>query len=57
MGVETSIRAQILPYDRQMWSLLYLLIRTLVALMFGKSKHGHDDGAPSLPRSCETPVP
>jgi putative transposase len=31
-----------------MWSLLYLLIRTLVALMIGNSKHGHDDSAKDL---------
>ena len=47
-GSETSIRAQISPYDRQMWSLLYLLIRTLVALMIGNSRHGHDDSAKDL---------
>ena len=31
-----------------MWSLVYLLIRTLVALIIGTSKDGHDDGAKDL---------
>jgi putative transposase len=31
-----------------MWSLLYLLIRTLVAMIIGTSKPGHDEGARDL---------
>ena len=31
-----------------MWSLVYLLIRTLVASIIGTSKAGHDDGAKDL---------
>jgi len=31
-----------------MWSLVYLLLRTLVALLIRTSKHGHDDGAKDL---------
>ena len=31
-----------------MWSLLYLLILTLVALMIGTSRRGHDGGAKDL---------
>ena len=46
-GSETPIRAQISPV-RSMWSLVYLLIRTIVALIIGTSKDGHDDGAKDL---------
>jgi putative transposase len=31
-----------------MWSLVYLLIRTLVALIVDTSRRGHDDGAKDL---------
>ncbi len=31
-----------------MWSLVYLLTRTLVALIVGTSRRGHDDGAKDL---------
>jgi hypothetical protein len=31
-----------------MWSLVYLLIRTLVALIIGTGKRGRDDGAKDL---------
>ena len=31
-----------------MWSLVYLLIRTIVARIIGTSKAGHDDGAKDL---------
>ena len=35
-------------YDRLMWSLIYLLVRTLVARIIGSSRRGHDDGAKDL---------
>lgn len=35
-------------YDRLMWSLVYLLIRTLITRMIGTGKRGHDDGVKDL---------
>jgi putative transposase len=35
-------------YDRPMWSLVYLLIRTLVRILISARQSGHDDGAKDL---------
>jgi hypothetical protein len=47
-GSETPIRLRSPRYDRLMWSLVYLLLRTLVALLIRTGKHGQDDGAKDL---------
>jgi hypothetical protein len=47
-GSETSIRVRSPRYDRPMWSLVYLLIRTVVALFIGTSGGERDDGSKDL---------
>jgi len=47
-GSETSVRARSDRYDRPMWSLVYLIIRTLVALFMRISRNDWDDGAKDL---------
>ena len=47
-GSETSIRARSHGYDQPMWSLVYLIIRTLVALLMRTSRHDRDGGAKDL---------
>ena len=40
--------ARIHRYDRPMWPLLYLVARTLIALIVGTSRRGQDDGSKDL---------
>jgi hypothetical protein len=47
-GSEIPIRARIPRYDRPMWSLLYLVARTLVHLLGSAGQAGRDDGAKDL---------
>jgi putative transposase len=47
-GSETSIGLRSPRYDRPMWSLVYLFIRTLVALFMRTSRRDRDDGAKDL---------
>jgi putative transposase len=48
VGVRNPIRARSPRYDRPMWSLVYLIIRTLVALFMRTSRGDRDDGAKVL---------
>src|SRR5664280_3508475 len=47
-GSETPIRARIPRYDRLMWSLLYLVVRTLVGFLVGGGQQGRDEHAKDL---------
>src|SRR5450756_1373324 len=48
LGSEIPIRARIPRYDRPMWSLLYLVARTLVHLLGSAGQAGRDAGAKAL---------
>ena len=47
-GSETQIRTRTARYDRPMWSLVYLVVRTLVPLLVSAGQPGRADGSKDL---------